>query len=68
MIEKIKNQKVLEIIKHLQSCLQGKEVAIILSLISIFSKGHLLVEDFPWLGKTSLAIALYERDLLLKNL
>lgn len=58
MIEKIKNQKVLEIIKHLQSCLQGKEVAIILSLISIFSKGHLLIEDFPGLGKTSLAIAL----------
>uniref|UniRef100_A0A7C4AIN5 MoxR family ATPase n=1 Tax=Thermodesulfovibrio aggregans TaxID=86166 RepID=A0A7C4AIN5_9BACT len=58
MIEKVKNQKVLEIIKHLQSCLQGKEVAIILSLISIFSKGHLLIEDFPGLGKTSLAIAL----------
>lgn len=58
MIEKIRNQKVLEIIKHLQSCLQGKEVAIILSLISIFSKGHLLIEDFPGLGKTSLAIAL----------
>jgi MoxR-like ATPases len=58
MIEKIKNQKILSIVKHLQSCLQGKETAIILSLIAIFSKGHLLLEDFPGLGKTSLAIAL----------
>lgn len=58
MIEKIKNQKILKIIENLQSCLQGKERAIILSLITIFSKGHLLIEDFPGLGKTSLAIAL----------
>lgn len=58
MIEKIKNQKILKIIENLQSCLQGKEKAIILSLITIFSKGHLLIEDFPGLGKTSLAIAL----------
>ncbi|MGB9711007.1 MAG: AAA family ATPase [Thermodesulfovibrio sp.] len=58
MIEKIKNQKILQIVENLQSCLQGKEKAIILSLIAIFSKGHLLIEDFPGLGKTSLAIAL----------
>lgn len=58
MIEKIKNHKILQIITHLRECLQGKETAIILSLISIFSRGHLLIEDFPGLGKTSLAIAL----------
>lgn len=58
MIDKIKNQKILSIIHHLQSKLQGKEKAIVLSLISLFSKGHLLIEDFPGLGKTSLAIAL----------
>jgi len=58
MIEKIKNKKILQIIQNLQSCLQGKERAIVLSLIAIFSKGHLLIEDFPGLGKTSLAIAL----------
>ncbi|WP_353684824.1 MoxR family ATPase [Thermodesulfovibrio sp. 3907-1M] len=54
----IKNKKILQILESLQSCLQGKEKAIILSLIAIFSKGHLLIEDFPGLGKTSLAIAL----------
>lgn len=58
MIEKIKNQRILEIVKTLQTCLQGKDTAIILALISIFSKGNLLIEDFPGLGKTSLAIAL----------
>lgn len=58
MIEKIKNQKILQIINYLGEYLQGKEKAIILSLISIFSKGHLLIEDFPGLGKTSLAISL----------
>lgn len=58
MIEKIKNQKILQIIESLQNCLQGKEKAIILSLIAIFSKGHLLIEDFPGLGKTSLAVAI----------
>ncbi|MCS7214591.1 MAG: MoxR family ATPase [Thermodesulfovibrio sp.] len=58
MIERIKNQKILQIISHIGECLQGKDRAIILSLISIFSRGHILIEDFPGLGKTSLAISL----------
>ncbi len=58
MIESIKNAKILEIINNLKGNLQGKENAIVLSLIAIFSKGHLLIEDFPGLGKTSLAIGL----------
>lgn len=58
MIEKVKNEKILKIIKHLQCCLHGKDKAIILTLISLFSKGHILIEDLPGLGKTSLAIAL----------
>lgn len=58
MIEKVKNQKILNILNHLKSCLQGKDKAIILSLISIFSKGHILIEDLPGVGKTSIAIAL----------
>ncbi|GAB6184184.1 AAA family ATPase [Thermodesulfovibrio hydrogeniphilus] len=58
MIESIKNAKILEIVNNLRGNLQGKENAIVLSLIAIFSKGHLLIEDFPGLGKTSLAIGL----------
>lgn len=58
MIEQVKNQKILKIVDHLKCCLHGKDKAIVLSLISIFSKGHVLIEDLPGLGKTSLAIAL----------
>lgn len=38
--------------------LQGKEKAIKLSVISFFSRGHVLVEDNPGLGKTTLALAI----------
>ncbi len=54
----IKNQELKKIIEILSSFLQGKETAIKLSLISFFSKGHLLIEDLPGLGKTTLAIGL----------
>lgn len=38
--------------------LHGKERALRLALVCFFSKGHLLIEDLPGLGKTTLAIAL----------
>ncbi|MBF0515683.1 MAG: AAA family ATPase [Nitrospirae bacterium] len=38
--------------------LHGKETAIRLSLIAFFSRGHLLIEDMPGLGKTTLAIGI----------
>ncbi len=38
--------------------LQGKVRAIRLALISLLAGGHLLLEDIPGLGKTSLALAL----------
>ncbi len=38
--------------------LQGKARAIRLSLIALLSGGHLLIEDVPGLGKTTLALAL----------
>ncbi len=51
-------RKIDEIIRFSSSYLQGKEAAIRLSLLSFFSKGHLLIEDMPGLGKTTLAIAI----------
>jgi len=50
--------RIREIIEFLGKFLQGKEKAIELALISLFSKGHLLIEDLPGLGKTTLAIGL----------
>lgn len=38
--------------------LQGKEKPLKLALISFFSRGHLLIEDLPGLGKTTLAIGI----------
>jgi len=52
------SSKIKEIINILSPFLQGKEKAIELSLITFFSKGHLLIEDLPGLGKTTLAIGL----------
>ena len=44
--------------KSLSNYLQGKEKPLRLSLISFFSRGHLLIEDLPGLGKTTLAIGI----------
>ncbi len=38
--------------------LHGKEKALRLALTCFFSRGHLLIEDLPGLGKTTLAIAI----------
>ncbi len=52
------NQKIEKIIKSLSVCLHGKSNSLKLALITLFSKGHLLIEDLPGLGKTTLAIAI----------
>jgi MoxR-like ATPase len=53
-----KSDKINQIIESLSNYLQGKERALWLSLISFFSRGHLLIEDLPGLGKTTLAIGI----------
>ncbi len=54
----IKDRELKEIIKTLSYFLHGKEKAIKLALITFFSRGHLLIEDLPGLGKTTLAIGI----------
>src|SRR6056297_3244937 len=50
---------VLRVINTLaEDYLQGKVKAIKLALIALLSGGHLLLEDIPGLGKTTLALAL----------
>ncbi len=53
------------ILKQLQACLQqvnqvllGKEHAVRLSMCCLLAKGHLLIEDLPGMGKTTLSHAL----------
>ncbi|MGO9611497.1 MAG: AAA family ATPase [Dissulfurispiraceae bacterium] len=47
-----------KIITFLSQYLHGKVRALRLSLICFLSRGHLLIEDLPGLGKTTLAIGL----------
>lgn len=44
--------------KILVQFLQGKEKAIELCMICLLAKGHLLIEDLPGIGKTTLALSL----------
>lgn len=50
--------KISQIIQFSSEYLHGKDAALRLSLLAFFSRGHLLIEDMPGLGKTTLAIAI----------
>jgi MoxR-like ATPase len=52
------SEKIDRIISHLSQYLQGKDRALNLALTAFFSKGHLLIEDLPGLGKTTLAVGI----------
>lgn len=52
------NQALDQIIQELNSVILGKQQQIKLSLCCLLAKGHLLIEDLPGMGKTSLAHAL----------
>ena len=42
----------------IQTVLKGKDDVIQLALVALFARGHLLIEDAPGVGKTTLARAL----------
>src|SRR6476660_8869331 len=50
--------KLAELESALQSTIRGKAEAVRLSLVCLLARGHLLVEDVPGVGKTTLAQAL----------
>jgi len=50
-----KNQKVSNIIQHMEQVIIGKREILELSLITLLGGGHLLLEDVPGVGKTTLA-------------
>ncbi|MCS7316525.1 MAG: MoxR family ATPase [Bryobacterales bacterium] len=51
-------ERVAELEAVLGSAVRGKAEAVRLALVCLFAKGHLLVEDVPGVGKTTLAQAL----------
>jgi MoxR-like ATPase len=58
LIMRTNDEKINAIPRLLSEYLHGKEKALWLSLICFFSRGHLLIEDLPGLGKTTLALAI----------
>jgi MoxR-like ATPase len=44
--------------QSVQSVIKGKNEVVQLALVTLFSRGHLLIEDVPGVGKTTLAHAL----------
>jgi MoxR-like ATPase len=54
----VKNTQITEMMSFLGEFLHGKDQGLRLALLTFFTKGHLLIEDLPGLGKTTLAIGL----------
>src|SRR6266699_5953042 len=50
--------KLAELETHLGSVIRGKPEVVRLSLVCLLARGHLLIEDVPGVGKTTLAQAL----------
>jgi MoxR-like ATPase len=53
----IKNGRVKLAIERLESVLHGKRDVLVRILTCVFSGGHILLEDLPGLGKTTVAVA-----------
>src|ERR1700730_13886613 len=51
------SQTVSQLQRSIARAIYGKEEAIQLALITLFARGHLLIEDVPGVGKTTLAQA-----------
>src|SRR6202451_333191 len=54
----VTSQIVTQLQRSIAKAIYGKEEAIQLSLITLLARGHLLIEDVPGVGKTTLAQAL----------
>jgi len=54
----VSQQVVRQIVSNVESAVLGKPTAVRLSVVTLLAGGHILLEDAPGLGKTSLARAL----------
>ena len=52
------HEKVDRLRENIAKALQGKDTVINLALVALLAEGHLLIEDAPGVGKTSLAKAI----------
>lgn len=54
----MKNNEVLLILNNLKKAIKGKDETLELVLVTLLAEGHLLIEDVPGVGKTTLVKAL----------
>jgi len=54
------NQHINDCLDELNKIILGKPQQVQLALTAVLANGHLLVEDLPGMGKTTLAHALYK--------
>ena len=52
------DQAFAKLVDQVEQVIQGKREAVQLALVCLFAQGHLLIEDVPGVGKTSLAKAI----------
>ena len=50
-------QEATDIIKEVKKALIGKDRCVMLAMTAILAGGHILVDDIPGVGKTTLAVA-----------
>jgi MoxR-like ATPase len=63
------SEKIRRLEKNIQQLIKGKPEAIKTAIVALISRGHLLIEDVPGVGKTTLAQALAKSvDLSFKRL
>lgn len=59
MSERFQNQYLLaDLAKEISKVIKGKEDALLIVLTALLAQGHVLIEDVPGVGKTTLAMAL----------
>lgn len=59
MSERFQNQYLLaDLAKEISKVIKGKEDALLIILTALLAQGHVLIEDVPGVGKTTLAMAL----------
>lgn len=59
MSERFQNQYLLaDLAKEISKVIKGKEDALLITLTALLAQGHVLIEDVPGVGKTTLAMAL----------
>ena len=55
--DSISSKKINMIVSEIKKAVIGKDETIIKVLLAILAKGHILIEDIPGVGKTTMALA-----------